>query len=61
VTRTVGVASLGGRRLPTPEEVAAVNAGIAAFESGQSAPARADPPPAGVTPMEVEEVGRPGS
>ncbi|MBX9574653.1 MAG: cell wall hydrolase [Caulobacteraceae bacterium] len=58
VTRTVGVASLGGRRLPTPEEVAAVNAGIAAFEA-QAAPEKAVPPP-GVTPMDVEEVGRPG-
>lgn len=57
VTRTVGVASLGGRRLPTPEEVAAVNADLAAFEAG-------DPPKApspGVTAMDVEEVGRPGS
>jgi len=58
VTRTVGVASLGGRRLPTPEEVAAVNAGIAAFEAAPPPEKAASPP--GVTPMDVEEVGRPG-
>lgn len=59
VTRTVGVASLGGRRLPTPEEVARVNADMAAFEA-RNVPEKAAPPP-GVTPMEVEEVGRPSS
>jgi hypothetical protein len=59
VTRTVGVASLGGRRLPTAEEVAKVNADIAAFEA-RNTPTAAAPPP-GVTPMEVEEVGRPSS
>jgi len=57
VTRTVGVASLGGRRLPTPEEVAAVNADLAAFEADKAP----EPPPPGVTTMDVEEVGRPGS
>ena len=57
VERTVGVASLGGRRLPTPEEIAEVNRNLAAFESG-AAPKKADPPP-GVVALEVEEVGRP--
>lgn len=57
VTRTVGVASLGGRRLPTPAEVAQVNAGLAAFE----AEAKPAAPPPGVTPMAVEEVGRPAN
>lgn len=57
VERTVGVVSLGGRRLPTPEEVAEVNRNLAAFESG-AAPKKAEPPP-GVVALEVEEVGRP--
>jgi hypothetical protein len=60
VTRTVGVASLGGRRLPTPEEVAKLNADLAAFEAGNPPARAASPPPPGVTPLEVEEVGRPG-
>lgn len=60
VTRTVGVASLGGRRLPTPEEVAKLNADLAAFEAGNPPARGASPPPPGVTPLEVEEVGRPG-
>lgn len=60
VTRTVGVASLGGRRLPTPEEVARLNADLAAFEAGDPPALAASPPPPGVTPLEVEEVGRPG-
>ena len=56
-TRVVGVASLGGRRQPTREDVAAINARLAEFER----PAAATPaaPPPGVTVMEVEEVGRP--
>jgi len=59
-TRTVGVLSLGGRRQPTPEDIAAINQRLATFE----APARAAPaaaPPPGVTVMDVEEVGRPAS
>lgn len=58
--RVVGVASLGGRRLPTHEEVAAINARLQAFEQPKAAaPAAVTPPPAGVTPLAVEEVGRP--
>lgn len=57
-TRVVGVASLGGRRQPTREDVAAINERLAAFERPAAAPT---PPPAGVVVMEVEEVGRPGS
>ncbi|MBL0968094.1 MAG: cell wall hydrolase [Brevundimonas sp.] len=64
-TRVVGVASLGGRRQATPEDIASINARIAAFES----PAAPAPPAAaptvtvtpGVTAMAVEEVGRPAS
>ena len=60
-TRVVGVASLGGRRQASPEEIAAINQRLSVFES----PALATPAPVvvapGVTPMEVEEVGRPGS
>lgn len=55
-TREVSATSLGGRRMPTRDEVAAINARIRAFEVGDTPPA--DTPP-GVTPMDVEEVGRP--
>jgi hypothetical protein len=54
-TRVVGVASLGGRRQATADEVAAINARLAEYE--QPAPVVA--PPAGVVTMPVEEVGRP--
>ncbi len=57
-TRVVGVVSLGGRRQPTPEEIAAINQRLAEYER-PAAPASAAPPPAGVTVMSVEEVGRP--
>ena len=60
-TRVVGVASLGGRRQPTKEEVAAINQRIAAFETPAPAVATPAPPPPGVTVMDVEEVGRPAS
>ncbi|WP_339933278.1 cell wall hydrolase [uncultured Brevundimonas sp.] len=54
--RVVGIASLGGRRQPDKDEIAAINARLAAFE----APApEVTPPPPGVTAMAVEEVGRP--
>lgn len=59
VTRIVGVASLGGRRQPTPDDIAAINDRLAAFEAQVAPPAPAAPPPAGVTAMEVIEVGRP--
>ncbi len=55
-TRVVGVVSLGGRRLPTPEEVAAINARIKAFETPAPAP-RIEVP--GAVAMDVEEVGKP--
>ena len=60
-TRVVGVASLGGRRQATPADIAAINQRLAAFEAPASPPAepiRVEPP-AGVTVMDVEEVGRP--
>lgn len=62
-TRVVGVTSLGGRRTPTPAEIAAINESLARFENGATEQPSAPeaPPPAGVTPMEVEEVGRPPS
>jgi hypothetical protein len=53
--RVVGVVSLGGRRLPTQEEVAAINARLQALE----AKPEPEPAPAGVAVMAVEEVGRP--
>lgn len=61
-TRVVGIVSLGGRRQGSPEEIAAINAQLEAFEK----PATPPPPaitvaPTGVTPMAVEEVGRPAS
>ncbi|QTN19336.1 cell wall hydrolase [Brevundimonas sp. AJA228-03] len=58
-TRVVGVASLGGRRPATAEEIAAINARLAAFEAPAIASAPPAPPPVGVTRMDVEEVGRP--
>lgn len=64
-TRVVGVASLGGRRLPTQDEVKAINARLQALEASKAAPvptaAPVAPPPPGVAIMEVEEVGRPAS
>lgn len=60
VTRVVGVASLGGRRQPSPDDIAAINARLAAFEAAELTPApRETAPPPGVTPMDVVEVGRP--
>ncbi|MEQ7154009.1 cell wall hydrolase [Brevundimonas aurifodinae] len=58
-TRVVGVASLGGRRPPTTDEIAAINARLSAFEA--PAPAAPVTPAPGVVPMSVEEVGRPAS
>ena len=62
-TRVVGVASLGGRRQATAAEIAAINQRLAAFEAPAAPPPqptlRVAPP--GVTPMDVEEVGRPVS
>ncbi|MFC0632999.1 cell wall hydrolase [Brevundimonas balnearis] len=55
-TRVVGAASLGGRRPPTPEEIAAINRSLADFEAPRQPAA---PAPAGVPVLEVEEVGRP--
>ncbi len=57
-TRVVGVVSLGGRRQPTPEEVAAINQRLAEYER-PAATTSSTPAPAGVTIMPVEEVGRP--
>jgi len=57
-TRVVGAASLGGRRLPTREEVAEINARLDAFQA-QSPSVAASAPAPGVTAMAVEEVGKP--
>lgn len=59
-TRVVGIVSLGGRRVPTSEEVAAINARLKAFETPVAAPAPRVPV-AGATAMDVEEVGKPAS
>ncbi|MBO9500457.1 cell wall hydrolase [Brevundimonas sp. A19_0] len=59
-TRVVGAASLGGRRQPTPEEIAEINRNLADFEEQDPAPTRVAPTPVpGVVGLEVEEVGRP--
>lgn len=59
-TRVVGTASLGGRRQPTPAEIAEINRNLAAFEDTATPAARAAPAPVeGVVTLEVEEVGRP--
>lgn len=61
-TRVVGAASLGGRRVPTAEEITAINDRLKAFENPAPAnkPAAASAAP-GVVALEVEEVGRPAS
>lgn len=56
--RVVGVVSLGGRRLPTQEEVVAINARLRTLEQPAAVVAVA---PEGVADMPVEEVGRPAS
>lgn len=58
--RVVGVASLGGRRQPTRDEIAAINARLQAFETPAVAEKPAAPPP-GVVVMDVEEVGKPAT
>lgn len=52
------VATLGGRRKPAPDEIAAINARLKAFEEAQGLARPAPPAPAGVTPMAVVEIGR---
>ena len=60
-TRVVGVTSLGGRRQATAQDIAVINQRLAAFETPAPAAAAPTPPAPGVTPMDVEEVGRPSS
>lgn len=59
-TRVVGVVNLGGRRTATAEDISAINARLKAFEDATPTPPAPAirPAPAGVTAMEVEEVGR---
>lgn len=57
-TRVVGIASLGGRRQASKEEIAAINERLKAYEA---APTVAAAPPPGVTAMAVEEVGKPAA
>ncbi|MEN5170480.1 cell wall hydrolase [Brevundimonas pondensis] len=57
-TRVVGIASLGGRRQASKEEIAAINERLKAYETPTAAVA---PPPPGVTAMAVEEVGKPAA
>jgi len=59
-TRVVGIASLGGRRQATKDEIAAINERLKAYEAGP-APTVAIAPPPGVTAMAVEEVGKPSA
>ena len=65
-TRVVGVVSLGGRRAPTTDEIAAINARMNAFEHPETAAPDVVPAPKvavapGVTSMAVEEVGKPAT
>lgn len=56
------IASLGGRRKPTKDDIARINAQLGAYEEGLpgGAPKPAPrPAPAGVTSMDVTEVGKP--
>jgi hypothetical protein len=57
-TRVVGIASLGGRRQASKDEIAAINERLKAYET---APTVAVAPPPGVTAMAVEEVGKPAA
>ena len=62
-TRVVGVISLGGRRIPGRDEVAAINERLKAFEE-PATPASTSPPaspPPGVVTMDVDEVGKPAA
>lgn len=59
-TRVVGVVSLGGRRVPTAEEIANINERLKAFETPAPAPTQ-KVVPSGATAMDVEEVGKPSS
>lgn len=59
--RVVGVVSLGGRRLPTRDEVAAINARLAAVDPSSKTAQPAAPNVEGVPSMDVEEVGRPAT
>ena len=52
------VATLGGRRMPAKDEIAAINARLKAFEEAQGLGRPVPAAPAGVTPMAVVEVGR---
>lgn len=59
-TRVVGVATLGGRRIASAQEIADINQSLAAFEAPKPE-APATPAPAGATAMAVEEVGKPAT
>lgn len=59
--RVVGVVSLGGRRLPTRDEVAAINARLSAVDPSSTTPKPAAPKVEGVPSIDVEEVGRPAT
>ncbi len=60
-TRVVGIASLGGRRQATAEDIAAINARLQAFEAPPASVPAVVPAPAGAVSMDVEEVGRPAA
>jgi spore germination cell wall hydrolase CwlJ-like protein len=59
--RVVGVVSLGGRRLPTHDEVVAINARLQALERAAPSTPKIVVAPEGVPTMPVEEVGRPAN
>ena len=60
--RVVGVISLGGRRMPGRDEIAAINERMKAFETPAADPAPAPaPPPPGVVAMDVDEIGKPAA
>lgn len=53
------VATLGGRRQPTREDIAAINERLRQFEAANGLARQAPPPPAGVVSMPVTEIRRP--
>jgi hypothetical protein len=52
------IATLGGRRQPTRDDIAAINERLRQFEEQQGLARPKAVPPPGVTPLDVTEVGR---
>jgi spore germination cell wall hydrolase CwlJ-like protein len=53
------IATLGGRRQPTKDDIAAINERLRQFEQANGLARQGTAAPSGVTPLSVTEVGRP--